>query len=300
MDITSIVVYLKGLIGTILTFLLMLSPVSPAGVAFDAENPDELITSFAVVSDIHVETNNPDSYNAYRGVLEGIKAGTDISTSVFLGDNVMNGQELENIFFYTALKAVNPAENNIVVMGNHDIGNGEGNYDVLRDSYLGYNHVLTGERQEKPYYYKVIDGCYFIVLGIEGLTVNETIISDEQLAWLKSVLDEAEAAGAPIFVLNHHPMNYVTGDDKNVIADILDDYSKVLYFHGHVHNQLTANSFYEVNGIPSFNLPRSTEVVDYEPGDGLVVEVYENEILVRGRDFIKGEWIEGLEYRYAY
>ena len=125
MDITSVIVYLKGLIGTIITFLLMLSPVSPAGVAFDAEKPDELITSFAVVSDIHVETNNPDSYNAYRGVLEGIKAGNDIRTSIFLGDNVMNGQELENIFFYTALKAVNPAENNIVVICRFDF------FDIL-------------------------------------------------------------------------------------------------------------------------------------------------------------------------
>ena len=33
-------------------------------------------------------------------------------------------------------------------------------------------------------------------------------------------------------------------------------------------------------------------------GDGIVVEVYENEILVRGRDFANGQWIEGLEYTY--
>lgn len=300
MDITSIIVYLKGLIGTVLTFLLMLSPVAPAGEAFSAENPDKLITSFAVVSDCHVETNNPDSYNAFRGLLEGIKAGEDIKTAVFLGDNVMNGQELENIFFYTALRAVNPAENNIVVMGNHDIGNGEGDYNTLRDAYLGYNHVLTDVRYEKPYYYKVIDGCYFVVLGIEGLAVNETIISEEQLTWLKGVLDEAEAADAPVFVLNHHPMTYVTGDNKNVLADVLDDYSKVMYFHGHIHSKLETSSFYTQNGIPSFNLPRSTEVVDYEPGDGIVVEVYENEIIVRGRNFITAEWLEGMEYSYSF
>ncbi len=300
MDITSIIVYLKGLLGTVLAFLMMLSPMSSAGEAFSAENPDELITSFAVVSDCHVETNNPEAYNAFKGLLEGIKAGEDIKTTVFLGDNVMNGQELENVFFYTAVKAVDPSENKLVVMGNHDIGNGQGDYNSLREAYLGYNHVLTGERYEKPYYYKVIDGCYFITLAIEELTVNETVVSQEQLTWLKGVLDEAKAADAPAFVLNHHPMTYVTGDNKNVIYDVLAGYDKVMYFHGHIHNKLEKSSFYDVIGIPSFNLPRSTEVVEYEPGDGIVVEVYENEILVRGRNFITGEWLEGLEYTYAF
>ena len=46
------------------------------------------------------------------------------------------------------------------------------------------------------------------------------------------------------------------------------------------------------------DLARSTEVVDYEPGDGIVVEVYEDEVVVKGRNFITGEWLEGLEYRY--
>lgn len=301
MDITTVLTYLKDLLATIMTLLMMVSPAFGGnGAAYTAKNPDELITSFAVVSDIHVETNNPKVYKAYGDLLEGIKAGENVKTTVFLGDNVMNGQELENIFFYTALRAVNPSENKLVVMGNHDIGNGEGNYDSFRESYLGYNHVLTGERYEKPYYYKVIDGCYFVCLAIEDLTVNETVISEEQLSWLEGVLDEAEAAEAPIFVFNHHPMTYVTGDNKNAIADILVKYDNISYFHGHIHNKLEEGSFYEDHGIPSFNLPRSTEVVDYGPGDGIVVEVYENEILVRGRNFITGEWLEGLEYTYTF
>lgn len=294
MDFTTIFVYLRGLIGTILTFLMMLAPLPSSGPAYSAENPDELITSFAVVSDCHVETNNPDSYKAFKGLIEGVKGGEDISTAVFLGDNVMNGQELENIFFYGALKAVKPAENMLVVMGNHDIGNGEGKYTELRDTFLGYNHILTGERYEKPYYYKVIDGCYFIALGLEDLTVNTSVMTEEQLIWLEGVLEEAKAADAPAFVLNHHPMTSLTNVAWDSLINLLDNYDNVIYFHGHTHSKLDDDSCYSERNIPVVELPRSTEVVDYEPGDGVVVEVYEGRIVVRGRNFIEGEWLENV------
>lgn len=295
MDITSILVYLKGLIGTILSLLMMLSPISSAGESFGAKDSEKLVTSFAVVSDIHVETNNPEPYGRFKGVLEGIKAGEDIKTAVYLGDNVMNGQDLENFFFYTAVKAVSPAENNLVVMGNHDIGNGEGVYTHLRDSFLGFNHTLTGERYENPYYYKVIDGCYFIVLGIEDLTVNESVMTQAQLDWLKGVLDEAQAADANIFVLNHHPMNYLNGVPSDSLENLLKQYDKVMFFHGHMHKAMDETSYYTMSGIPCFNVPRATDI-----GDGYIVEVYEDEILVRGRNFIEGSWYEALEYSFSF
>jgi len=299
-DITSIFVYLKGLIGTIISLLLMLSPIAPAGEAFSAKNADGLITSFSVVSDIHVETNNPDSYNAFRELLAGIKAGENAETAVFLGDNVMNGQEMENIFFYTALKAVKPAENMLVVLGNHDIGNGQGNYSDFLSSYLGYNHGLTGERYEKPYYYKVIDGCYFIVLAAEDTCVNTCVMTEEQLSWLEGVLAEADAADAPIFVFNHHPIYSLEGVAYDSLAKLLSGYDNLIYFYGHTHSPITESSFRTEGGVYTVGLPRSTETVGYEPGNGVVVEVYEDEVIVRTRNFVTGEWNEALEYSYDF
>ena len=74
---------------------------------------------------------------------------------------------------------------------------------------------------------------------------------------------------------------------------------KLLYIHGHIHNQLNKTSFENIGGVDTINLSLSTEVVDYEPGEGIVVEVYKDEILVRGRNFIKGKWIDELEFRYS-
>jgi len=302
MDISTVLTYVKDLLATFLTLLMMLSPAFGGnGVAYSAEKPDELITSFAAVSDIHVETNNPKSYNNLRSVLEGVKAGEDIDTVIYTGDNVMNGQFLESFFFYTAVRGVMPAKNNLVVAGNHDFGNGEGNFTSLRANYIANNELYLGNAIRNDYYYRVINGCYMICLVSEKPETDDFTMTKEQLSWLEGVLKEAREAGAPIFVFNHFPLRYLDNDSEVIhseLAALLVNYGVKLYIHGHIHDDLGADNFYESYGVKSINLPRCTETVEYEPGDGIVVEVYEDEIVVRGRDFIKGEWIDGLRYEY--
>ncbi len=300
MDISTVITFIKQVAATFMALIMMVLPstADTSKLDYGAKNPDGLIMSFSAVSDVHVETNNPDTYNAFSAIINGIKAGKDHSAAVFLGDNVMNGQLLENFFFYMGVKAVNPARYNLIALGNHDLGNGQGDYTKLRKNYLSNNRLYLGNELESTYYYRIIDGCYMIFLASENLTVNDFVMSEEQLEWLEGVLREADAAGAPIFVFNHHPINYIKETDANTLADILRQYDNLLYIHGHIHNHLGTDNFYTYVDVDCINLPRSTEIVDYEPGDGIVVEVYENEILVRGRDFINGEWIDGLVYTY--
>ena len=295
----SIFNYVKQLLATVMTLLMMLSPAfGGGGAVYEARNKDELIMSFAAVSDTHIETNNPDSFGAFNSLLEGMKAGEDIDAAVFLGDNVMNGQALEDMFFYLGVSGVKPAENIFVAMGNHDTGNGEGDYSQLNTKFLFNNKFYLKNDIDKPYYYKVVNGCYMVFLASEDLCVNTCIMSEEQLSWLKGVLDEAEEKDAPVFVFNHHPLYSLEGVESDSLAKLLKEYDNLLYIYGHIHDELGEDNFRNENGINTINLPRSTETVDYEPGDGIVVEVYENEILVKGRDFIKGEFVEGLEYSY--
>ena len=299
MEFSTVIVFVRQLLATLMTLLMMLSPAFGGdGAKYEAENKEGLVMSFAAVSDTHVETNNPKSYKAFYNLLEGVKGGKDVDATVFLGDNVMNGQLLEDIFFYLGVAGVKPSENNFVALGNHDIGNGEGDYNELCKKYLFNNSFYLKNKLDKPYYYKVVNGCYMIFLAAEELTVNTCIMSEEQLSWLKGVLDEAAEKNAPAFVFNHHPLTYLTGIESDSLKTLLQGYENVLYIHGHIHDQLGADNFQNEDGVNTINLPRSTEVVDYEPGDGIVVEVYENEILVRGRNFITGEFIDGLEYRY--
>ncbi len=304
MDITTIITYLKGFIPTLLTFFMILSPAFGGdGAVYTAKDPDALVASFAVVSDIHVETNRPESYDNYNDLLEGIKGGKNIDAAIYTGDNVMNGQDLESILFYGALRAINPAERNFVVAGNHDLGNGEGDLPKLLKNYINNNKLYLGEDVGEGYYYNVVNGCYVICLISEDPTSEDFQMSKAQYDWLEGVLKEADEAEAPIFVFNHFPLRYldnnteVTGEE---LAKLLVNYGTDLYVHGHIHDHLGADNFYTWREVDSINLPRSTELTEYEAGDGIVIEVYEDEFVVRGRDFIAGEWIDGLDYTYEF
>lgn len=301
MDFVTVINFIRDFLLTLMSLLTMMSPAfGGPGAAYQAKNADQLVMSMAVVSDIHVETNNPDAYENYEDLLYGIKGGEDIDAAAYLGDNVMNGQIAEDVFFYAGLIGVKPAKQNLVVVGNHDQGNGDGDVAKLSENFVKFNNLFLGNRIDKTYYYKVINGCYVIVLASEDPDAQTFILNTEQYNWLEGVLKEAKAANAPTIVLNHFPIRYLQGTYNGTqLAELLKAYNVDLFLHGHIHDDLGADNFYNWGGINCVNLPRATETTHYAPGDGIVFEVYENEILVRGRDFIKGEWIDGLEYTYA-
>lgn len=292
--------FIKHVVATVLTLIMLpLSFMMPPTDSYEAKKPAELKTSFTVLSDIHIEGNNFQTFKEFSEILKEVHNSEDNDTLVFLGDNTMNGQDIESIFFYGALKAAKPADNLVIVPGNHDFGNGTGDYEMYRDRFLKYTN-FAGADIDSPYFYKVIDGCYFIVLATESDTVNDMNISDAQLQWLKGVLDEAAKTDKPVFVFNHYPVNYIQNGEYTKLSDVIDDYENVLYFCGHTHSPLAKSSISVVNGINQINIPKSTEhaIDGYECGIGAVVEVYENEVLLRIRDFDDGKWVEGYEYSY--
>ena len=299
----EILISAKNIISTILALLLLpITIMMPPTESYEAKNPDELKTSFTVLSDIHIEGNKYSTFEKFTEILKDVKGAKDNDTLVFLGDNTMNGQDIESIFFYVALKAANPADNLVIAPGNHDYGNGTGAYDELKGRFKRYANFVGCDIGDNNYYYKVIDDCYFIVLTTESDTVNDVDISDAQLSWLKDVLDKASAEGKYAFVFNHHPVNYIKNGDHTRLSALLNDYEDLIYFSGHTHSPLREYSVSVVDGVQQFNIPRTTDD-DYEGnagGIGAVVEVYEDEVLVRFRDFDDSEWVEGYEYTFAY
>lgn len=298
-------VYLNFAKHVIVTFFTLIflpfSTMIPAVESYEAKNPDALRTSFTVLSDIHIEGNNSQTFTELSEILKEVKNSKNNDTLVFLGDNTMNGQHIESFFFYNALRLSNPAENLIIAPGNHDYGNGTGNYDKMADRFNSYMNY-AGCKSDTNNYYKIIDGYYFVVLTTESDTVNGIDISDAQLEWLSGVLDEASKEDKPIFVFSHHPVNYIEDAPSDRLSSVLDDYEDVLFFCGHTHAALSDYSVREVNGVKSINLPKSTEhaTEGYETGIGAVVEVYKNEVLLRFRDFDDGKWVEEHEYSFEF
>ncbi len=292
---------IASILTVIMTFLTLSSGV---GEVHEVKAPEEIPVVFTVLSDAHVEGLDQEfSFTKTYGVLTRVLDDVSLLKSrndalIFLGDNTMNGQHVENLLFFGAVSSMNAADNVLVAAGNHDFSNGEGNYEEYKNRFLFYNNTFFTEDLTEPYYYDVIKGCYFICLSSEDVTVNDMYISDTQLEWLRGVLDEAAEKNAPIFVMSHYPANYLAERNGNELTDILNDYDNLLFFCGHTHREYDAGSVYTLNGVDCINLPKFTHKDETGTGIGAQVEVYDDEVIVRIRDFYNGYYLEGQEFSY--
>lgn len=297
-------VFLRGMALLISAVMLLVAGVSQTG-EYDVRDPDACKLNFSVLSDSHIETTNPTRYKIFAQSLQNVKKNASGNDAViFLGDNTMNGQFLENQLFHGAVRMTLKDETILPVMGNHDIGNGEGDYEKLQNRWYDFTAAFFGKDLKHPYYYEVIDGYYFIVLGMEDQLVYEMTMTDAQFSWLEGVLKSAETSKKPVFVFSHYPADDAideSGEVTDRLIDMLAEYNKtndLFYFCGHTHMPLYLFwSFHTYDGFPEIYLPRLTELGSSEDneilpnsGDGVEVEIYETEVLVRGRNFFTGEW----------
>lgn len=308
--------FLRKFTALFITLFMLIGVKSNGAPAHTVLDEEECRLCVAVISDTHVEGNNLPRYNVLGTILRDAKNnsfGND--AAIFLGDNTMNGQNIESLLFYGAVKQAHITDNHIIVCGNHDIGNGEGDYEKLRSRFLGYNNGVLGADIDNAYYYKVVNGYYFIVLAPEQLTVHDFPVSREQLDFLDKTLALATGEGKPAFVCAHHPWYYEetidpeAGEtvDDGALYDILSKYDNVFYLSGHTHFPCCEGwTFNEDDGIKEVNLPRCTELTgenDRETfgGTGYTVqlEVYPDEVIGRVRNSYTGEWIDELEYHFS-
>ncbi len=290
---------------SIITVTMLVVTGFGSGEPYDVKDPDKCVMNFAVLSDCHVEGNNIARYKVFTRVLRDVErneSGHDAVT--FLGDSTMNGQHIENLLFHGAVHALLRKENVLPVIGNHDVGNGQGDYEKLQNRWYDYTRAFFGRKLSTPYYYEVVDGCYFIFLAQEAQRVYEMPMSDAQFAFLEDVLDKAADSGRPAFVFEHFPTDDATDLDlvpTDRLTRMLAEYNRehdLFVFVGHTHMPLHLFwSFHEYDGYPETYLPCLTRlggendhaVLD-DTGVGLEVEVYENEVVLRGRDFYRSAW----------
>lgn len=250
--------------------------------------------SFAVLSDVHMEGNNPERFEKFAQILSDIKRNVPSDTIAFLGDNTMNGQIIENLFFHGFINEIKPVEKVYTVMGNHDTGNGIDKYDSLSKRFWSYYNTFNNENVDNVYYWREVNGYRFVFLGSESDNVNTSVISEAQLKWLDGVLAENDNTGKPVFVFNHHPYNYLENADNAVeLERILTEHKNVFYLSGHTHTtQMDFEKFDEDSY--SFNLPRCTEATDNadtnDSGLGLQIYVFDNEVQVKSRRYYDSQW----------
>lgn len=176
-----------------------------------------------------------------------------------------------------------------------------------------------GTGEAAPYHAHWLGGYHFIFLGSESPHPKDCDLSDGQLVWLRDRLGEEASADQPIFVFLHQPLkNTVAGsmeaqgwhgvNQDAALSEVLSAYPQAILFSGHTHWQLeAARTMYDGQGRMPSMFNASSVAYLWTDGDehltgseGLQVEVHADRVVVRGRDFVRRQWIDGAEYTVAY
>ena len=274
------------------------------GAEFDIKDPETCKLHFTVLSDVHVETNNWPRYPAFTQGLQNVnknRSGND--AILFVGDEVMCGQYFENVIFHGLTSLFLHNETILPVLGNHDAGNGEGDPAKILKRWYRFTDAFFDIQLEHPYYYKVVNGYYFIILGIETGVTDDCIYTAEQLDWLEDTLALAAESGKPAFVVAHFPLHWSKDENHQTTwrpLQILQNYYRehdLIFICGHHHTPLQiGQSFRFQNGIPQIYSPSLSQLdnegqMTEKTGEGIIVEVYEDSVVVRGRNFVRNEWV---------
>lgn len=303
-----------------IAMLMSLFIFFPGGTAPEIEKADagSCLLSATILSDLHMEGNNLDRHKRVGGVLYAAKEA-DNDLLLLLGDNTMNGQVIETLLAYGLVSRFFDGDDVISAPGNHDMDTGEntnGTFETLSKRFVFLRNSFFDDNGDKVYYSREENGYKFIVLGGEGRTGEDgkQIISDEQLNWLEAELAQAAASGKPCFVLNHYLVygrnggrsyaGFNIADKNDRLTEILESSGvRTFYFCGHSHYGVSDDSVQTTNNVTYINLPATGNPGNYYPaneacgkdGIGMQMEVYENRVVLRFRDYLTGTWLEGYD-----
>jgi 3',5'-cyclic AMP phosphodiesterase CpdA len=309
----------KRIISLVITLQCLIVIVPHFVFAYNPEAVAKPKLVFAVISDTHVHPKKLH-YNAkFKHALEDLSAiAPNYDTLAVVGDLTNRGLPAEYDLFNEILSQYGKSNMNLVpILGNHDW------YESLKYP----NHKVSDAKLSKrfiekmnvphPYYDKWINGYHFISLASEKSpktisvessdpdTINSAYISDKQLKWLEETLAVQAGSNKPIFVFLHQPIrNTVYGSELGVghndqmLLTILKKNPQVILFSGHSHYPLNNTKSIIRDGITIVNTSSVAYTYTAEHGEnqiqsqGYVVNVFENKIEFKAREFSNQSWIK--------
>lgn len=291
----------------------------------EASKPNAKLV-FATLGDPQVSNYMFDRYQAFQESCIDLRNAKRLDAIVGVGDIAENGLAEEYQLVYDELKNIDTRY--IMASGNHDIRLRAYSQSTAR--FFEFTNALNnGENPVKPYaegklaYSEYVNGYKFIVLGADKMVFEETYLSDAQLEWLDAEI--AAEKGKPVFVIIHQPLKLThnlpttwgngtnkeagsVGPQNDKLIEVLSKHaadSTVVLINGHLHAGFSQYSYQQIEGFHSINAPAfSIENKDGEEGGngaGLtyIIEVYDDEILLRPRNCRTGEWLPKWDTKIA-
>ncbi len=189
-------------------------------------------------------------------------------------------------------------------------------------------------KNENPYFSLEKEGSKFIFLGttkmpksLDGNTRADCTLGEEQLSWLKKEIEDGAKSNKPIYIFSHGSLrNTVSGslisekqtwygyslEEENKIRDLIKDYPQILFFSSHSHWSFENKDPYKIgDNYPSFF---NTAAIGYlwegegnghiykngsyerSGSQGLYIEVYKDQILIKGRQFEDADGVSKYYY----
>lgn len=258
--------------------------------------------SFGALSDVHM--TYPTAESDFRRALTWLNEAEKVAFTCICGDLTASGAAEELEQYKAAVDTYSTGAPVYAISGNHEC------YDTGTAT-TAQLEPYTGQ----PLYYFFTHGNdVFIMVGCCRAVAGE-IFTEAELQWLYETLEENR--NKRCFVFQHafprgdsgNAMDayaggdLVTGTKGDVFKSLLRHYKNTVFFHGHSHLKYylqevdekanySEDSGYRSVHISSLAVPR--DIVDgtltevYGGSEGYVVDVYENGIHLRGRDFAAG------------
>ncbi len=294
---------------------------------FAPRDEENIKLYFATMSDTHFNSSPLRVFMMQLGLADMQDAKYPLDALVHAGDVTDHAYEEDWENCAKAFVGYTPAREYIFAEGNHDTWatDDETSFEVSKERFIRYNNRIAGRKIDNVYYSTQVNGYTFIVLGSEGDHVGATV-SDEQVQWLDAEMAKAAESGLPIFVVFHQPMNMThglpeswgdedyddftggIGEQSDNIQAVLQKYKNVFYISGHIHSGFGDKFTSEYAGyksietygnITSINLPSYmyfNALGQNMSGTGFVFEVYEDEVVIRGRSYSSNVWYTAYDY----
>lgn len=273
-------------------------------------NRGAVLYSFGAISDVHLqyETAQDDFRRALTFLAEERMAFVCVA-----GDLTANGSHADLAQYKQYVQDFSGGVPVYAITGNHECWSGL-NLASEIEQYTG-----------KPLYYTVSRGDdLFIMLGLSG-DGSGNLFKVEELQWLKDTLEANRNRRCFVFMhvrpqdgcgntFGIYAYDIWGGKDQVIIESLMRHYRNTVWFHGHSHLKFYLQYGSDIANIdrlfgcwsvhiPSLAVPRDGDVAGsssmkeiYSASEGYVVDVYKDGIHLRGRDFVKGEYLPIASY----
>ena len=270
--------------------------------------------NFIVWGDPQISSVNPARLKRFTLAVEDVaKAKGTADAIVLAGDITEYGKESEYKSVADALGlAKDKYKKLLCIPGNHDVRLRSYKKQLAKfQSFI--NSVKPCSELESGHYYHScrINGFKFIMLGADRASFESAYISDKQLARLESELEAEKESSKPVFVFNHQTLKKMNGLPKtwtgkgdfrgsvgrqsDKIKAIFEKYDNVFFITGHLHFGVNEFTFEERGKLKLLSVPTVAAANHGEynaDGQGYIVSVYDDKIVLRARLFCEGRYVE--------